>query len=394
MVGPNTYDPFDPAIIRHPYPHYTWLRENAPCYYCAKRDIYVLSRYADVRASLANFEVFSSTEGVGYERRPVPMMIAYDPPQHTRLRRIAAGRFTPRALSQWADRIDQIASEMVDRLVGTRTVNMVEELAGPLPVQVVAEMMDIPMERRADFKRWSDKTVEALGGAVDATPDERMAVERTIVEFAMWFADVIAERRPSADERTDLISLLIRPSEEGESLGDAEIVSFCVLLLVAGNETTTNLISNTAYHLMREPSQWNRVVGDPSLINSLVEEGLRYDAPIQGFFRNTRAAIEVAGVTIPQGAKVMLLYGSANRDPEKYEAADAFLADRNPIDHIAFGFGPHTCLGSHLARMEARTVVKHLLKKVKRMELEGEPTRTNNPLLRGMEVLPMRVEPH
>ncbi len=387
------YDPFDPAVIRDPYPHYRWLREQAPCFYNEERDIYVLSRYRDVREALANFEVFSSTEGVGYERRPVPMMIAYDPPEHTRLRRIVAGRFTPRALAQWGERIDQIAGEMVDGIVGAGRVDLVDALAGPLPVQVVAEMMDIPMDRRADFKRWSDNTVEALGGAVDATPEERMQVEMTIVEFAMWFAEVIAERRPGAAEKDDLISLLIRPNEEGEALQDAEIVSFCVLLLVAGNETTTNLIANTAYQLMLDTSQWSKVVKDASLSSSLIEEGLRFDAPIQGFFRNTLSETEVAGTTIPQGAKVMLLYGSANRDPEQFEAPDEFRAERNPIEHIAFGFGPHTCLGAHLARLEARYLVKHLLKKVGRMDLDGEPVRTNNPLLRGMDKLPVRVEP-
>lgn len=393
MSSIRGYDPFDPEIIRDPYAHYAWLREHAPCHYNEERDIYVLSRYADVRAALANHEVFSSTEGVGYERRPVPMMIAYDPPEHTRLRRIVAGRFTPRALAQWQERIDQIAGAMVDDVLEAGECDLIDLLAGPLPVQVVAEMMDIPMDRRADFKRWSDNTVEALGGAVDATPEERMAVEMTIVEFAMWFAQVIQERRPKADVNDDLISLLIRPNEEGEALADEEIVSFCVLLLVAGNETTTNLIANTAHHLMHRPEQWRKVVDDPALVGSLIEEALRFDAPIQGFFRNTLSATEVAGVTIPQGAKVMLLYGAANRDPAKFEAPDELRAERNPIDHIAFGFGPHTCLGAYLARLEAKLLCQHVLEKVGCMSPAGEPVRTNNPLLRGMEKLPVRVEP-
>jgi cytochrome P450 len=392
MAPVQSYDPFAPEVIRDPYPYYAWLRDHAPCYHSETRDIYVLSRYADVRAALANHEVFSSTEGVGYERRPVPMMIAYDPPQHTRLRRIVAGRFTPRALTQWQARIDQIAGDMVDAVLDAGECDLVDMLAGPLPVQVVAEMMDIPMERRADFKRWSDNTVEALGGAVDATPEERMAVEMTIVEFAMWFAGVIAERRPHAHENDDLISLLIRPSEDGEALSDEEIVSFCVLLLVAGNETTTNLIANTAHHLMRWPEQWRKVVDDPALTGSLIEEALRFDAPIQGFFRNTLSETEVAGVTIPQGSKVMLLYGSANRDGAKFEASDEFRAERNPLDHIAFGFGPHTCLGAYLARLEAKLLCEHVRAKVGRMTPAGDPVRTQNPLLRGLEKLPVRVE--
>jgi cytochrome P450 len=391
-MGPRpTYDPFDPDVIADPYPHYRALRADAPCYACEPRGIYVLSRYHDVRTALADTERFSSTEGVGYERRPVPMMIACDPPEHTRLRRIVAGRFTPRALASWQQRIDQIASALLDPLIGAGTVDLVELLCTPFPVQVIAELMDIPNERRADFKRWSDSTVQALGGAVDLAPDERMKVEATIGEFAMYFAGVISERRPRAADADDLISLLIRPSDEGEALSDMEIVSFCVLLLVAGNETTTNLIGNSAYHLMQQPEQWQKLRADPGLDRSLIEESLRYDSPIQGFFRNTTQPVEVAGVTIPTGSKVMLLYGSANRDERKYPDPDRYLADRNPSDHLAFGFGPHTCLGAHLARLEMRVLLRHVLAKAKSMKLQAEPVRTQNPLLRGMASLRVSI---
>jgi cytochrome P450 len=186
--------------------------------------------------------------------------------------------------------------------------------------------------------------------------------------------------------------LLIRPSEDGESLQDGEIVSFCVLLLVAGNETTTNLIGSTTYHLIKNREQFHRLAAQPDLDRSLIEEALRYDAPIQGFFRNTKQAFDVAGTTIPTNAKVMLLYGSANRDPRKYDAPDQFRIERNPIDHIAFGFGPHTCLGAHLARLEARALLARVLQKVRCMKLEAEPVRTNNPLLRGMAELRVRIE--
>jgi cytochrome P450 len=391
----RAYDPFDAAVQEDPYPYYRELREEAPCYYVPSRDIYVLSRYADVRAALADTESYSSTEGVGYERRPVPMMIAYDPPEHTRLRRIVAGRFTPRALAAWEPRIREVIASLLDPLLGAGEVDLIESFAAPFPVQVIAEMMDIPIARRADFKRWSDNTVEALGGAVGLTAEQRQHVELTILEFAMYFAEVVAERRPRAREADDLISLLIRPSEDGETLADAEIVSFCVLLLVAGNETTTNLIGNSVYHLLQAPDQWRRFTEEPSLDRSLIEESLRYDAPIQGFFRNTTRAIEVAAVTIPSGAKVMLLYGSANRDGAKFPDPDRYRVDRNPADHIAFGFGPHTCLGAHLARLEARLLLSHLLShglsRVGAMQLEAEPKRTRNPLLRGIAELKVRL---
>ena len=391
MSTAAAYDPFDPAVIADPYPYYRALRRDAPCYACEPRGIYVVSRYADVRNALADTERYSSTQGVGYERRPVPMMIAYDPPEHSRLRRIVAGRFTPRVLASWEQRIDQIAGSLLDPLVGAGPIELVETLGAPFPVQVIAEMMGIPAERRADFRRWSDNTVQALGGAVELTPEERMRVEMTIGEFAMYFAGVIAERRPHAADADDLISLLIRPNAEGEALQDFEIVSFCVLLLVAGNETTTNLIGNSAYHLMQQPEQWKKLVADPSLDRSLIEESLRYDSPIQGFFRNTTQPVELAGVTIPKDSKVMLLYGAANRDDEKFPDADRYQIERNPVDHLAFGFGPHTCLGAHLARLEMRVLLRHVLAKVKSMKLEAEPVRTQNPLLRGMASLRVSI---
>ena len=391
-AAPLEYDPFDPRVLDDPYPYYRHLRQHAPCYHNAARDIWVLSRYQDVRAALNEPDAFSSTQGVGYERRPVPMMIAYDPPEHTRLRRIVAGRFTPRALAAWEPRIEEVVRELFDQLLSAGPIDLVEHLSGPFPVRVIAEMMDIPFERRADFKRWSDNTVEALGGAVDLPPEERAKVEMTIFEFATYFAGVVAERRPHAAEKNDLISLLIRPSDEGESLSDMEIISFCVLLLVAGNETTTNLISNTAWHVLQTPGTWKRLLREPSLDKSLIEESLRYDAPIQGFFRNTKRPLEVAGGSIPADAKVMLLYGSANRDERKFDDPDAFRIDRNPLEHIAFGFGPHTCLGAHLARLEARALLRHVMKTMRSMTLEAAPTRTQNPLLRGMASLRVSLQ--
>jgi cytochrome P450 len=386
-------DPFRPEVIEDPYPYYTRLRREAPCYYVKQRDVWVLSRYADIAAALRDPRVFSSSQGVGYERRPVPMMIAYDPPQHTRLRRIVAGQFTPRQAAKLAPRIEQIVDDLLTPLIDAGVVDLVECLSGPFPVTVIAEMMGIPADRRRDFKRWSDDTVTALGGAVDLSPEERMKVEASIGEFAMYFRSIIAERRERDDgESDDLISLLLRPSRDGEVLQEMEIVSFCVLLLVAGNETTTNLISNAVVALLENPDQWQEARRLEHGVEALVEEALRYDSPIQGFFRNTLSEVEVAGVTIPAGAKVMVLYGSANRDASRFPDPDAFRVERHPEDHLAFGWGPHTCLGAHVARLEARTLARAFLERVGAVRLEGVPERTQNPLLRGFESLPVAIE--
>jgi cytochrome P450 len=387
----SSYDPFDPQTVAEPFAAYRWLLEHAPCHYSAERDIYVLSRYDDVKAALSDTIRYSSTQGVGYERRPAPMMIAMDPPDHTRLRRIVASRFTPRSLARWNERIEAIAERLIASVLEQGSTDIVGSVAMPFPVQVIAEMMGVPFERAADFKRWSDATVLALSGAVDLTVEERASVEATIMEFAGYFVGVIQERGGAAADSDDLISLLLRPSDDGERLDEMEVVSFCVLLLVAGNETTTHLIGNTIRQLCDNPADWRALRDEPGRVPAALEESLRHQAPIQGFFRNMLAPLDVAGHTIPQDSKVLLLYGAANRDPRKFGEPDAYRIARNPTEHIAFGFGPHTCLGVHLARLETRALFTQLVRKLDGIELVGEPVRTTNPLLRGYERLPVRV---
>jgi cytochrome P450 family 109 len=250
----------------------------------------------------------------------------------------------------------------------------------------------VPTEDNERFKDWSDKLVETLGSGLLAAPDRETFLrnEKILEELGDYFSSLVELRR--REPREDLLTGLALAELEGSKLSFGELLQMLVLLLVAGNETTTNLIGNSAYHLMRNPEQWRKLVAEPGLDRIAIEESLRYDAPIQGFFRNTKQGLEVAGATIPKGAKVMLLYGAANRDPRKFERPDEYRIDRNPTEHIAFGFGPHTCLGAHLARMEARALLVRALQKVRRMELEAEPVRTQNPLLRGMQTLKVRID--
>lgn len=388
---PWSYDPFDARVVDDPYAFYPTLREAHPCYHVASRDIYVLSRFEDVRAALSNTAAFSSNQGVGYQRSALPMLISTDPPDHTRLRRIVAGRFTPRTLASWTARIQEIVSSLVDPLIDAGEVDLVSEVAAPFPIQVIAEMMGVPIERRADFKRWSTNTIELLSGA-DLSWRERSAMNDTLWEFAEYFGEVIRARRAGAADHDDLISLLIRPSDDGDRLTEAEIISFCVLLLVAGNETTTNLIGNCMHHFAQNTPDWERLASEPALVRSAIEESLRHEAPVQGFFRNTRERVTVdGGHTIPAGKKVLLLYAAANRDPRKYEDAERFEIDRQPADHLAFGFGPHTCLGAFLARLEMRVLLEHALPKVRQLELAGDGVRTRSALLRGFQHLALRI---
>jgi cytochrome P450 len=389
-MSPWSYDPFDARVIDDPYKVYATLREEHPCYYVAKRDIYVLSRFEDVRAALSNTSAFSSNQGVGYLRSALPMLISTDPPEHTRLRRIVAAKFTPRALAAWTARIQEIASSLLDPLINAGEVDFVSTVAAPFPIQVIAEMMGIPIERRADFKRWSANTIELLASA-DLPWRERSTMNDTLWEFAEYFAQVIRARREGAADHDDLISLLIRPADDGVQLTESEIISFCVLLLVAGNETTTNLIGNCMHHLARHAQDWQRLVSEPALVRGVIEESLRHEAPIQGFFRNTRERVIIGESTISASKKVLLLYAAANRDPRKYEDPERFRIDRQPADHLAFGFGPHTCLGAFLARLEMRVLLEHALTMVQSIELQGEGLRTRSALLRGFQRLPLRM---
>lgn len=394
MPTATAYDPFSADVLADPYPFYRALRDDSPCHFVEERGIWVISRYDDVVGVLRDHARFSSTEGVGYDRRPVPMMIAYDPPEHTRLRRLVAKQFTPREIAKLEPRIRQIVDDLIDPMLEGGTVDLTAALAMPLPTTVIAELLGVPPADRHDFKRWSDDTIDALGGEPD--PERRAVVEAGIVEFVQYFHGVIEERQARADAGEagdDLISVLLGPTPTGDRLNPMELVSFCVLLLVAGNETTTNLIGNGAAALLEHPDQWAVVEDDRGKVPALVEEALRYDAPIQGFFRTPNDDVEMHGVTIPARGKTMVLYGSANRDERRYDDPDAFVVARNPVDQVAFGSGIHTCLGAALARLEGRVVVEAFLDRVRSVHLAGDVERTTNPLLRGVRRLPVGIDP-
>lgn len=412
------YNPFDPAVIQDPYPFYEWLREEAPVYHVEELDLYVLSRYEDVYASLKNPAVFSSQQGMGMmigaggppgkmrdyllSRNPAGLgglspddlaglrvLIASDPPDHTRLRRLVSKPFTPKAMTALEPRIREICEALVDDLVAanqTGEADLIKHLAYPLPVIVIAEMLGIPAERRDDFKRWSDDVVGALSSGL--RDPERSA--QSGMEMFQFFGQAIEERRETPGN--DLISLLVTNSEGGDSLNTMEILLFCVLLLIAGNETTTNLISNGALALFDRPQLWKQVRQEPARIPALVEEVLRYDTPVQALFRATTRPVELHGVTLPANAPVLVLFGAANRDPRHYTAASEFQLERNPTDNLSFGAGIHLCLGAPLARMEARIASEVLLRRTRNMRQTSAPTRIDSFLLRGLSHLPIAFE--
>jgi cytochrome P450 len=382
------YDPFAPDVIREPYPWYDWLRRQDGVFYSARREIFVLSRYPDVLAAVRAHRSLSSAEGVAYQRQPLPMMLTTDPPDHTRLRRLVAREFTAAAIQAWRPRIERLVGAMVDGLGNGHPVDFVQAVARPLPVAVIAEVLGIPLGDREAFKGWSEEVTRGFGinGGDDA--DAATQTAAGVIELLGYFSAQLDERRTRP--RDDLLTLLLRPHEE-ERLTTRELLYLLLLLLVAGNETTIDLLGNLVLALLENPSQWMLLKSRPELIPATVEEALRFDAPIQGFFRTAVEPFDVGGATIPEGGRTLVLFAAANRDPGHYPEPDRFLVERNPTDHLAFGSGIHQCLGAALARLEGALVLEHLIGKTARLEQAGKVVRTANPTLRGVASLPIRL---
>ncbi|MBV8385196.1 MAG: cytochrome P450 [Acidimicrobiia bacterium] len=380
------YDPLAPEVIDNPYPWYEALREQSLAYHGDHRDIWVISRYDDVLAAARAHDSLSSSEGITYARAPIPMMITIDPPDHTRLRRLVARDFTPRAIAEWQGVVDRRVAACFDELLAQSPVDYMQTLAFPLPVTVIAEVLGIPPEDHAQFKVWSDGIVQGFSLTESSERTMVGSILDSLTALKGYLAALIEQRRRAPAD--DLLSRLVDPGQ-ADRVSDEELFWFCMLLLVAGNETTTNLLGNMVLALREHPDQWRLLQERPELVPPAIEEVLRFDSPIQGFFRTAFKPYEVAGTEIPVGARVLLLFASANRDPRHYERADELLVDRNPADHLAFGSGIHLCLGAHLARLEGAAVLRALLDRTKGFDLAGEPVRGTNPNLRGLLSLPL-----
>jgi cytochrome P450 len=386
--APLFYDPFAADTVADPYPWYRRLQDEAPLYRQEALDFWVLSRYDDVLAGARAHASLSSAEGIIYTRQPLPMMLTMDPPDHTRLRRIVARDFTPSAVAPWQPLVEGLARDAVDRMLQEGTSDVVEAVASPLPILVIAEILGVPPDDYHQFRLWSDQIVESL--ALNDPGDIERATRTVdgILSLQRYLKTLVEERREAP--RDDLLSRLVQPREEG-ALNDSEVFWFSLLLLVAGNETTTNLLGNVLHTFACEPAVWDRLRTSPELIGGAIEESLRHDSPIQGFFRTVITPYAVQGAEIPVGDRVLILYGAANRDPRHYDDPDAFRIDRNPADHLGFGSGIHLCLGAHLARLEASAVLHELARRVRHFEPAGDPVHGTNPILRGMAKLPLRL---
>ncbi len=389
------FNPLSPEVTANPFPYYTALRDEAPVLWLDPFQAFAVSRYADVDFALRHPEVFSSanfTEEALGDLNPVPdvpWILDMNPPDHTRVRKVANKGFTPRLVREQTAQVREIARALLAGLRRAPDADFVSTFSAPLPMIVIGEMLGVEPERREEFKTWSDHMVRATGRPTEEA--ERAALRDSLAGFRAYFEDLIERRR--REPGPDLISALVRAEEESAKLTSIEILALCVLLLTAGNETTTNLIGNAVLALFAHPDAMERVRADREQVPALVEEVLRYDSPVQIVPRVTAEDVELEGGKIPAGQRVFLLLGSANRDERKYPEPDRFDLDRNARDHLAFGFGTHRCLGAPLARLEAAVGLETLLFEAPRF---APTTDTVEPIasviVRGPRALPIRFE--
>ncbi|MDD9992069.1 MAG: cytochrome P450 [Rhodospirillales bacterium] len=390
------YNPLSRQTAQDPYPVYAALRERDPVHRSALMNAWMFARHADIDTILRDHRRFSNDPRKGTlsprQRAGLPAdeeltMLFLDPPDHKRLRALVNKAFTPKTVNALEPHIRSLLGSLLDDIDDPSGFDLMQAVAQPLPVIVIAEMLGVPPEDRAQFKVWSDQRARTLEPSIDAR--ERALADDANRALNDYFRPIIEERR--AAPKDDIVSALAQAEEEGDRLTELEMLNMLRLLLIAGNETTTNLIGNGVLALLRHPDQLQRLRDDPTLIPSAVDELLRFDSPVQTDFRRALEDCEVNGFRLKKRDNIVLLLGAANRDPDVFEEPDQLDVGRGDRSHLSFGRGIHHCIGAPLARLEGRVVLEMLLERFSQIRLRGEqPQFRNSIVLRGLESLPVR----
>ncbi len=391
-----SYNPLSDRMAQDPYPVYAALRARDPVHRSRLINAWMFSRHADVDAILRDYRHFGNDPRDGTlsprQRAMLPpadefTMLFLDPPDHTRLRALVNKAFTPKTVNALEPHIRSILATLLDDIEDPGAFDLMQAVAQPLPVIVIAEMLGVPPEDRPQFKVWSAQRARLLEPTIGRR--EREAGAAASRAFDAYFRSIVEARR--AEPRDDILSALVQAEDEGERLTERETLNMLRLLLIAGNETTANLIGNGTLALLRNPEQLRRLRDDPGLIPAAVEELMRFDSPVQTDFRRVLADCEVNGFPVRKRDNIVVLLGAANRDPEMFENPDRLDVGRDQRSHLSFGRGIHHCLGAPLARLEGRIVLEMLLERFSEIGLPAARPRFHRTIvLRGLESLPLR----
>ena len=397
---PVVYNPYLPGVLADPYPHYHQLRSEAPVHW-SPIGFWVFTRYADGAAiiqdrNFAMIEPREWSENADYRYDgPAPekvrdslgrMMLFKNAPDHTRLRGLVSKAFTARVIEGLRSRIGEIVSDLLCRVRDAGGMDLIADLAYPLPAMVIAEMLGVPPDDRDEFRLWSRELASTIDPMI--LPEQMERAAAAVDRFVDYFTALIARRR--SEPREDLLSALIAAEEQGDRLSEAELISNAMLLLNAGHETTTNLIGNGTLALLRNPGELARLRRDPSLLPAAIEELLRFDSPVQMTARRARVEREIAGTKVQAGQQVIVIIGSANHDAARFADPDVLDIGRRDNEHLSFGGGSHYCLGANLARLEGQVAIGALIAELPRLRLATDAPEWRETLtLRGLKALPV-----
>ena len=374
-----------------PFPAFAWMRSEAPAYFDESSGVWGITRYADIKEISKDPDTFSNAGGIRPDGDALPMMIETDAPEHVRRRRLVSEGFTPRRIREAEEGIRHICDAIIDRVCERGSADFVHDIAAPLPMIVIGDMLGVAPEDRDTLLRWSDDMLKALGSP-DPTAMDRAAL--AAMEYAEYITAVAAQRRRDS-QSDDLIGTLVHAEIEGDRLDESSLIYESLLILIGGDETTRHVISGGMYELLTHPDQFALLAGDRARLPLAVEEMLRWVSPIKNMARTMTRDVDLHGQTLRKGQKLLLLYPSANRDEAVFEDPERFDVTRTPNDHMAFGFGSHFCLGNRLARMELAVMFDRLFERLPDLALvdDGEPPKRAANFVSGYESMPVTFTP-